>query len=311
LGAGLHRPTKTPRPHPNAPHRENDNSRTCESASGRQPGHHKRHKEAYLIGIWARQADYHSASSLPPLRKRQTAKTTTTARAWASLGTRSGAANTTRRGTPLGVGLLRPTSSQRHHSHLSESATMRKRHQPHVRGQDWASARMPQEPPGGVPHWALGSTSRPNLHVLASSRHDAKTTLAARAWARLGASPGDTDASRMCISVGAWLHKPTKPQSPHPHLATMRKRQQLHVRGQFWAPAQAPQTRPGGGAPRALGSTSGPNLKILTPTSPKAPQRENEDSSTCVGTTGRQIGRHKHHKEVSVLERGAPQADQT
>jgi len=108
-GSGLHRPTKPPRPHPDAPHREKDNSCTCVGTPGRPPGRRKRHKEVYLLGHWARQADEHSASSPPPRHKRHNASATTVAQAWASLGASPGAASATRRCTSLGVGLLRPT----------------------------------------------------------------------------------------------------------------------------------------------------------------------------------------------------------
>jgi len=86
--------------------------------------------------------------------------------------------------------------------------------------------------------------------------------------------------------LGAGLHKPTKPQRSHPHLATSattRNRQQTHVRGRSWAPARAPQ-QPQGEVPLwALGSTSRPNRNVHTPTLPQAPQRENDNSRTCVG----------------------------
>ena len=83
------------------------------------------------------------------------------------------------------------------------------------------------------------------------------------------------------------------------------------MRGHAWAPARAPQTPQGGVPPWALGSASRQILSVLTPTSPQAPQRENDNSRTCVGKPGRQAGRRKRHKEVYLLGCWAPQADQT
>jgi len=80
------------------------------------------------------------------------------------------------------------------------------------------------------------------------------------------------------------------------------------VRGHVWAPAQATQTPQGCVSPLALGSTSRPNLKALTPTSP---QCENDNSCTCVDSSGRQLRRRRRDQEVELLERWAQQADQT
>ena len=116
----------------------------------------------------------------------------------------------------MGVGLLRPASTQSPHPHISTSATTHKQQQPHVRGQAWAPARAPQAPQGGVTPWALGSSGRPNLHVLAPTRLDAKTTTAARAWASLGAGLGAPNATRRSTSLGVGLLRPSNHPRPHP-----------------------------------------------------------------------------------------------
>jgi len=96
----------------------------------------KRSREKrYLLGRWAPQADQTATFSPPPRHKRHNTKPTTDARAWAILGASPGATTATRRGTSLGVGLHKPTKSQRSHPHLATSATTRKRQQPHVRRQ--------------------------------------------------------------------------------------------------------------------------------------------------------------------------------
>ena len=278
LGAGLRRPTKPPRLHLDAPQRENDNSRTCVGALDHLLRRHKHPKEVILLGRWATQADEHSKSSPPPRHKRHNANMTTAARAWAILGASPGAANATRRCTSLSAGLHKPTKRQRRHPHFATRTTTRKRQHPQVRGRAWARARAPRTTPGGVPPWALGSTSRPNinfltptsrqawgysgrrnLHVLSPTSPQAQQrekTTAARAWAIQGASPGAASATRKCTSLGVGLLRHTKPQRPHPD----------------------------------------------------APQRENDNSRTCVGEPGSQPGRHELHKEVYLLGRWAPQA---
>jgi len=213
LGVGLHRPTKPPRPHPDAPHRENDNSRTCVGTPGRPPGRHKRHKEVYLLGRWAPQAEEYSASSPPPLHKRHNAKTTTAARAWASLGASPGAASATTRCTSLGVGLLKPSKTPRT---SPRPATTRKRQPPHVRCGAWAPTRAPQTPQGGNPPWAFSYSDRQTLSVLTSTSPQApqrednngRTYVGA-----LGRQPGRHNATRRYVFLGVGLLKPSK--APH------------------------------------------------------------------------------------------------
>ena len=148
----------------------------------------KRSREKrYLLGRWAPQADPTSTSS-PPLRDKR--------------------------------GATRADETSTSSAPLRHKRNNAKRQRPHVRGRSKAPARAPQAPPGSVPPWAWGSSGIPNLNDLTPMRHNVKTTTAARAWASLGASPGAANATRRCTSLGVGLHKPTKPQRSHPHLAT-------------------------------------------------------------------------------------------
>jgi len=191
---------------------------------------------------------------------------------------------------------------------------MHERQQSHKHKRAWAPHQAPQTPQGRVPPWAPGCIGQPKPRVPIPTRHTAKTTTAARARAHPGASLGTTNATRRRTSLGFGLVRPTTTQRLHSHLsasAKPRKRQQPHVRGQAWAPDRAPQTPQGEEPPWELGSSGRRAVSVITPTSPKAPQCENDISRTFVGKTGRQPACRKSHQEVYPIGRWAQQADQT
>jgi len=191
LGAGLLRPTKSPRPHPDAPQHENDDRRSCAEAHRRHPERQERHRDVYLLGCWASPADQ---TSTFPLRRVTTRK----------------------RQQPQCVG---------------ESGRQPRRHKRHkeVCLLGYWAPRADQTP-----------MSSPPL------RHDVKVRTDARTWVSLGAIPGAANFTRRCSSLGAGLHRPTKPPSRHHHFATTRKRRKAHGHGRAWAPIHAPQAPQGG-----------------------------------------------------------------
>jgi len=190
-----------------APKRENDNNRTCVGKPGHQLGRRKHHKERNPLGSWAPQADEQSASSLPPLRKRHNAKTTSVARSWARLGVSPHAARATRRCTPLRAGLNKPTKPPRPRlvPPRRENNTSRT-----CVGTSGRQPRRHRRLKDVYLRWRLAPQADQTSKPSPPPRHNAKTTTAARASTVLGASPGAADATRRWSSSSAGLNKRTK-----------------------------------------------------------------------------------------------------